>query len=291
MKRSISTLDIVLGAVFIILCFATLYPFIYALSYSVSDTVLAAQKSIIFLPRGFTLLNYKIIFSDNRIMYGAIISVAKTFSGTVLFLVVTGLCAYTMSRPKLRGKKLIFIFFVIPMYVNGGLLPYYILIHDLGLFNNFLVYIIPTCFSGFYMFLIKVFMETIPESLEESAKLDGANDWKVATQIILPLSKPVFATVALFVGVNQWNAWFDSLLFITKDNLKPLQLILQIILRETQIDNIIQVYAMSQGMKTKINAESFKMAVLIITTIPIVFIYPFAQKYFIKGLTIGAVKL
>lgn len=291
MKIKVSVFDIVTGSIFFLLCFLTVYPFIYSFSFSVSDTLLAAKNSVIFFPQGFTLQNYRIIFSDMRVMNGVSISAIKTLLGTILFLVITGLCSYAMSKPRLKGRKYIFIFFVIPMYVSGGLLPYYILIHDLGLFNNFLVYILPTSFAAFYMFLIKVYLESIPESLEESAMLDGAGDLRIAFGIYLPLCKPVIATVALFIGVNQWNAWFDALLFITKPHLQPLQLILQIILRETQIDNIIQVYAMSQKQQDRINPESYKMAVLIVTTLPIVFIYPFAQKYFVKGMMIGAVKL
>ena len=178
------------------------------------------------------------------------------------------------------------------MYISGGLIPYYVLIHDLGLMNNFLVYIVPTCFSTFYMFLMKVYLETIPESLEESAMLDGAGEVQVTFRIYLPLAKPVIATVALFVGVQQWNSWFDALLFVSNKELHPLQMVLQTILQQTQISSMIQVFQMSMSQKkVTISPETYKMAVLIITTLPIIFIYPFAQKYFVKGLTIGAVKL
>jgi putative aldouronate transport system permease protein len=253
---------------------------------------MAAKQNVYFLPRGLTFVNYSIIFSNPKIVNAFIISVSKTVLGTILFVLVTGLCAYAMSKPRLRGRKKIFIFFVIPMYVSGGLLPYYMVVHDLGLFNNFLVYILPTCYATFFMFLVKTYLETIPSSLEESAMLDGAGDLRIAWQIYIPLCKPVLATVALFIGVTQWNSWFDAMLFVSKIALQPLQLVLQIILKETQIENIMQLYALTQtGNQKKVNPESFKMAVLIITTLPIIFIYPFAQKYFVKGMMIGAVKL
>ncbi|THF81622.1 carbohydrate ABC transporter permease [Cohnella fermenti] len=290
-KSKLNLFDILVGIVFLILCFLTVYPFIYALSFSISDTIMAAQHSVVFLPRGLTWQNYEMIFKDDRVIQGFLISAGRTIIGTALFVLVTGLCAYAMSKQRLKGRRMLFIFFVIPLYLSGGLLPYYVLIHDLNLFNNFLVYVIPGCFSGFYMFLIKVYLENVPESMEESAMLDGANDLQIAFRIYAPLAIPVLATVTLFICVTQWNSWFDALLFVTKPDLQPLQLILQVILRETQIDNLLQVYAMTTGVKPKVNAESYKMAVLIVTTLPIVFIYPFAQKYFVKGTMIGAVKM
>lgn len=290
-NKSNKWFDIPVGVFFVVLCFLTIYPFIYAFSFSVSDTILAAQKNVTFFPRGFTIQNYLLIFSDSRVTNSFIISVLRTVIGSALFVLVTGFCAYSMSKPRLRGRRFLFIFFVVPLYVSGGMIPFYVLIHDLGLFNNFFVYIIPGCFSGFYMFLIKVYLENIPESMEESAMLDGANDLRIALQIYTPLATPVIATVALFISVMQWNSWFDALLYVTKDHLQPLQLILQVILRETQIDSILQVFALNKGVKPRVNAESYKMAVLIVTTLPIVCIYPFAQKFFIKGMMIGAVKL
>ncbi len=291
-SRKLPFFDWFVALIFLFLCFITVYPFVYAFAYSVSDGLLAAQRNVVFLPQGFTLQNYQLIFSDNRVATAALISVSRTVLGTFLFIIVTGLCAYAMSKQRLIGRKVIFIFFVIPMYVSGGLIPFYMLIHDLGLFNNFLVYVLPACFATFYMFLMKVYLETIPESLEESAMLDGAGEVQVAFRIYLPLSKPVIATVALFIGVGQWNNWFDALLFVSNKELHPLQMVLQTILRETQIDSVIQVFQMSMSQKkVTISPETYKMAVLIITTLPIIFVYPFAQKYFVKGMTIGAVKM
>ena len=290
-KSNLNVFNIVTGAIFTLMCFVTIYPFIYAFSYSVSDTILAAQRNVVFYPQGFTLQNYRLILFDTRVLGGLFISVARTVSGTALFVLVTGMCAYSMSKNRLRGRKFLFAFFTIPLYINGGLLPFYVLVHDLGLFNNFLVYILPACFSGFYMFLMKIYLETIPDSMEESAMLDGANDFHIAFRIYAPLALPMIVTIALFIAVTQWNNWFDALLFVSKTRLQPLQLVLQIILRETQIEDILQVFALSNRQTSRINPESYKMAVLIVTVLPIVFVYPFAQKYFVKGMMIGAVKL
>lgn len=290
-KERRTVADGIVTCVFIGICLVTLYPFLYAFSFSVSDAFLVAKNSVVLWPRGFTLQNYYIVFSDNRILHALFISVAKTVTGTLLFLVVTGFCAYALSKRRLKARRWIFIFFVIPMYVNGGLLPYYVLIHDLGLFNRFLVYLLPTCFAAFFMFLIKVYLETISENIEESAMLDGAGDVRIALQMYMPLCKPVLAAVALFVGVNQWNSWFDALLYVTREPLQPLQLVLQIILRESQIENTLQIFELSQSQTTRVNAESYKMAVVIVTALPVIFLYPFVQKYFVKGMMIGAVKL
>lgn len=291
-KSKISVFDTVMTVVFTIICFLTLYPFIYALSYSLSDGLAAQKKPVVLLPRGFSLQNYQAIFSDNRMLTATFVSISRTLLGIVLFIVVTGLCAYAMSRPGLKFKKVFFVFFVIPMYFNGGMIPSYLNVHDLGLMNNFLVYILPGCYATFYMFLMRSYIDTIPYSLVESAWLDGAGETTILTKIYLPLTKPVIATVALFVGVAQWNSWYDAMLYIVNKNLYPLQMVLQSILQQAQQTSSAKLFLMGlQNSKVTLTAETYTMAVLIVTTLPIVFIYPFAQRYFIKGMTIGAVKL
>lgn len=286
-----SLFDWTAAPILILLCFFTVYPFFYAFLYSISDGVKAMAHNIAFLPVGFTLDNYRTVLADERILNALSISIARTVAGTMLFLVVTGLCAYAMSKRILVGRKLLFLFFVIPMYVNAGILPTYVLYHDLNLLNNFLVYILPGAFGLFYMILMKVFFESIPDSLEESAKLDGAGDFTVFSRIYIPLSPPIIATMALFVGVHQWNAWFDAMLFVTDSKLYPLQLLLQNVLKENQLSTYMQIFEQSNLQQKKISTETLKMAILILTTLPIVCVYPFAQKYFVKGVTLGAVKL
>ncbi len=292
MKKKIGAFEICCLIIFSILSFLTVYPFIYAASYSLSNGILAMKNNISFFPIGFTFDNYKLILNDERFFDASFISISRTITGTILHLIITGICAYAISKRELRGKKFWMIFFTIPMYVSGGMLPYYVLIHDLGLMNNFLVYIIPTAFSAFNMYLMKAYFETIPSSLEESAKIDGAGTLYIFIFIYFPLSLTVVATIALYTGVMHWNSWTDTLLYITNRNLYPLQMLLQNILRETQIDSLISLHERMRKNQAEleVSSETVKMAMLILTTLPIAFIYPFAQKYFIKGMMIGAVK-
>ncbi|MCD9021688.1 carbohydrate ABC transporter permease [Cohnella silvisoli] len=283
--------DITVGALFILLCFLTIYPFLYALSYSLSNGQSVLTQNMYVWPIDFTFDNYKTVFANNSILSAFYISVLKTVLGTALSLIVIATAAYSVSKKHLILKKSILSFFVIPMYISGGLLPFYILIFNLGLMNKFLVYLLPGAFSGMFMFLIKVYYETLPGEVEESAKIDGAGDFRVFASIFVPLSFPVYATVALFVGVAQWNAWFDAMLFMSNTDLHPLQLLLQNILREAEVTTFSQVAALSgpQGIK-RTSVETLRMATLMVTTFPILFIYPFFQKYFIKGVVLGAVK-
>ena len=268
--------DVTVGALFILFCFITIYPFLYALAYSFSNGQTALTHDVVFLPVGFTLDNYKVVFDNNLI---------------VLSMVVIATEAYAVSKKHLIAKKQILTFFVIPMYVSGGLLPYYILIYNLDLMNKFLVYLLPGAFSGLFMFLVKVYYENLPSEVEESAKIDGAGDFGVFWRIFVPLSTPVYATVALFVGVGQWNSWFDALLFVSNTSLHPLQLLLQNILREAEVTTFAQVASLSSPQAvTRTSVETLRMATLMVATFPILFIYPFFQKYFISGITLGAVK-
>jgi putative aldouronate transport system permease protein len=249
-------------------------------------------KPVTFFPVGFTFSNYRIIFRKSIIFTSFFISVARTVLGTLYALTITTLAAYALSKRYLPFNRTISIFLIIPMYVTGGLLPYYVLIHDLHLFNNFLVYILPHGFWAFNMIIIKTYFNSIPASLEESAKLDGANDITVLVRIVLPLSKPILATIAIFLAVWQWNSWFDAFLFIHKMKLLPLQAVLQKLLLETLA---VQMAAESGNVaasdtSSQITPEAIKMATLVITTIPIVCIYPFFQKHFVRGIMIGAVK-
>lgn len=291
MTKKLQTFDYVSLFFMALFCLSIIYPFVYAFSYSISDGLRVLSETLILLPRGFSFDSYLTIFRDNTIIVAAFVSVSKTFTGVVSFLVVTGLCAYAMSKDYLAGRKHIFIIYVIPMYVSGGLLPFYVLIHDLGLMNNFLVYILPTCFAPFFMFLMKLYFETIPVSLEESAKLDGAGDFTVALKIYFPLSVPVIVTVALFIGVSQWNSWFDALLYVTNRKLYPLQLLLQNILRQNELSSYLAVSEAINSKRKTVSNETIKMAILFITCLPVMVIYPFAQKYFVRGMTMGSVKL
>ncbi|MDI4648460.1 carbohydrate ABC transporter permease [Cohnella hashimotonis] len=285
-EKSANTMIAVL---LIALCGVTLYPFLYVLAYSFSDGTTSASRIITFLPSHPTFENYKAVFSNDLIVNAFGISVARTLSGTLLHLTVTGIAAYAISKDDLYGKKGLMLYFMIPMFVAGGLIPSYILINKLHLMNSFWVYILPGMYSTFHMIIIATFLRGLPDSLEESAKIDGAGDLTIFMKIVIPLSVPVFITIALFVGVAQWNSWFDAFLYMTDTRLHPLQTLLYKIMFEAQAKDFQQMALMSQG-KSNVTPEAIKMSTLIVSVVPAVCVYPFLQKYFVKGVTMGAVK-
>ncbi|RED58193.1 carbohydrate ABC transporter permease [Cohnella phaseoli] len=272
-----------------VLCLLMLYPFLYVFLYSISDSVAASARTLTFYPVKPTLYNYQVVLTNSGILNAFGISVARTVIGTLAHIIVTTMVAYALSKRYLKGRKGWLVYFMIPMFFSGGLLPYYVVIVKLGLSNSFWVYILPALFSTFNMLLAKVFFDQIPKSLEESAAMDGAGEARIFFRIVLPSSLPILATLAIFAGVAQWNSWFDVLLFVTKQNLLPVQTLLYKIILESQATTVEQIMRMSQN-KTTISSEAIKMTTLMVSTLPILFIYPFMQRYFIKGMMLGAVK-
>jgi len=271
----------------VLLCIVTLYPFIYVLAYALSDSMTAMVTQITLFPVNFTFDNFLFVLDNPAIGRAFFISVARTALGIAYALIITGLAAYAISKEKLVGKRAITIFLIIPMYVSGGLIPYYVLIHQIGLFNNFLVYILPHGFWAFNMLIMRTYFQTIPSSLEEQAQIDGAGPLTIFFRIIVPLSMPIVATISIFVGVWHWNSWFDGMLFMTKRELIPMQTLMQRLLVENFTTDI---FARISQTASVASPESVKMAMIIVTTVPVICIYPFFQKYFIKGVMIGAVK-
>ena len=272
------------------LCVATLYPFWYVFIYSISEGKAAASQQLVFMPIKATFENYKSVFHNNKILQAFYVSVGRTVLGTLLHLAVTGMAAYALSKRDLIGRKWIIPFFVIPMYFSAGTLPYYVTITKLHLIDSFLVYILPTAYGVFNMLLMKVFFEQLPAGLEEAARIDGANEFQVFTRIVLPSCKPILATVAMYIGVDQWNSWFDTMLFVNNKKLETLQSLLYKIILESQATTIEQIMRMAQTGGTSVTAEAIKMTTVMVATIPILCVYPFLQKYFVKGMMIGAVK-
>ena len=285
-KISIAKLGIYL--IMIVLCILTLYPFLYTLSYSFSDGHAVLSEPVILLPVQPTLNNYRAVFNDDRIIRAAVISVLRTTIGLAYTLMVTGMAAYMLSKRFLPGNRFFSYFFIIPMYLQGGMIATFVNISQLGLMNNFLVYILPYGFFAYYMLIMRTYYSGIPDSLEESAQLDGAGDIHIFFRIIVPLSTPIFATIALFAGVLQWNAWYDAMVYVPNPRLQPLQLVLQNVLK--QASGLANIKLLAQAIDIKVTAEAVQMATLIIATVPILMIYPFVQRYFVKGIMIGAVK-
>lgn len=281
---------ILINTFMIVFSILILYPFLYCLAYSLSDSTRAMTENIVLMPVGFTFRNYTKVFADNSIFIAAAISVFRAVAGALWALALTSLAAFAVSKRDLPGNKFFNMFFIIPMYISGGVIPYYVTIHDLHLFNNLLVYILPCGFYAFNMLIVRTYFDTIPSSLEESAKIDGAGYFRIYWTIILPLSTPVLSVIAMFTAVSQWNSWFDVVLFITRKNLYPLQRVLQLMLEETMITTTSLQQGSSAINNRVISPESVRMATLIVTTLPIVMVYPFFQKHFVRGIMIGAVK-
>jgi len=240
------------------------------------------------VPRVFTLSNYRYIFTEKDLMSPFIMSVARTVIGTLTGVICTSMVAYVLSRKDFYFNRFFTLLFVITMYVGGGLIPDYLLItRTLGLGNNFAVYIIPGLVGVFNIILIRSFMEGIPISLQEAAMIDGANDFYIWMRIIMPLCTPVIATVALFCAVGAWNSFMDTYLYARK--LPTLQYVLYEIMEQATI-KIDPHSANAEQLKNAVSPLSVRMAITIIATVPILVVYPFLQKYFVGGMTLGAVK-
>ena len=276
----------------VILAIVTIYPFLNVLAISLNNSVDTVKGGITIFPREFTFLNYVEIFKTNAIVTSIIISVLRTVVGTGTGIVCAGMVAFTISRRDFFARNVITVFYVITMYVGGGLIPDYMLIRNLHLTNNFLVYILPGLISVFNVIVLRSFIDGLPFELQESAKLDGANDFTIFYKIVFPLCLPAIATLSLFIAVGQWNSWFDTYLYCgSNKKLTTLQFELQKILLSSQSSGRQDIYGSSDMVSQKrISPESIRMAMTIVATVPIILVYPFVQKYFMKGLTLGAVK-
>ncbi|WP_026675152.1 carbohydrate ABC transporter permease [Alkalihalobacterium bogoriense] len=270
-----------------------LYPFLNVLAISLNESTDTVRGGIHIWPRAFTLDNYAVILRYDSLVTGFINSVLRTVIGTVLGLFVCSMVAYTLSRRDFQARKFVSTVIVLTMFFSGGLIPTYMLMRDLGLINTFAVYILPLLASAWNIIIIRSFMDGLPFALQESAKMDGANDFTIYWKIILPICKPVLATIALFIAVMQWNMWFDTYIYNSANaSLTTLQYELMKILQNTATSAGIDSVRGGQGadLVNRVSPESVKMAISIVTIVPILLVYPFLQKYFVKGMTLGAVK-
>jgi putative aldouronate transport system permease protein len=292
-KRSKGTLifDILNYTFMIILCFLCIYPIWYVIVNSFNDAKDAMMGGIYWWPRQFSLENYITVFDDSKVIRSFEVTIGKTLFGTALNVFFTAMVAYPLSKSYLIGRKAYMAFGTITMFFAGGLIPTFILFKQLNLLNNFLVYIIPAAFNFFNLLIFINFFREIPAALEESAKIDGASDWKIFMRIILPLSKPVLATIALFAGVGQWNDYFGGLMYMTtRVDLEPIQTYLYRMVAQVQSSQVAGSISASNITAADTTSTSIKLATMVITTLPITCVYPFLQKYFVKGMMVGAVK-
>lgn len=256
------------------------------LARSLSSTDALIKHEVYLWPKGFNLQAYTAVLSDMKYVRAFFWTVFLTAVCTVVFLTMTTLCAYPLIFENLKGRSVINVFITITMFFNAGTIPNYLLMKSLNLLSNPLVLIIPSCLSVYNMIIMRSFFYGIPESLRESAEIDGASYFRILVSIYLPLSKPVFATLALFYAVGRWNGYSDALMYMNKEIFYPLQLFLYNILNNM---NNVEV-ATQEGFSTPGLTESLKAAIVMFSTIPILCIYPWLQKYFIHGVTMGAVK-
>lgn len=277
------------NAVFMIgLSVVTLYPFLYVLISSLSDPAWVVQtRGLIWFPHGFNLEAYRLVFQNPAILTGYANTLFYVVIGTALNILMTSLGAYALSRPLLMWRNAIMFLIVFTMFFSGGLIPTYLLVSNLGLLDSRWALIIPSAMSAYNLIIMRTSFQALPASLEESAKLDGANDFTILFRIVLPLSMPVVAVMILFYGVGHWNSWFNALIYLRTRDLYPLQLILREILITNSTDSMMT--AVGGGDKMPIG-ETIKYATIIVATIPILLLYPFLQKYFVKGVMIGAIK-
>lgn len=278
----------------IVLALSTLYPFLNALAVSFNQGLDTSKGGVTLWPRVFTLENYQIVFKDDRLMSGFFVSVARTVIGTLSAILCTAIFSYGMSRKELVGRKYYMIICIVTMYFGGGLIPTFLLIRNLGLMNSFWVFIIPSLVGVWNMIIFRTFFQGLPAGLEESAKIDGCGNWGTLFRIVLPLSGPVIATLSLFTAVSHWNEWFLAGIYISDQNLYPIQTILrQILLSNIVSDQAGALDASSlahmQRAKT-VTSKSLSMATMMVATIPIICVYPFVQKYFVKGVLVGSLK-
>lgn len=265
-------------------------PFILILSSSISDEKAVQMTGFVLIPKEISLFAYKVIFQDNAIFNAYKTTIIFTVVGTVLCLILTSAMAYALSVKTFTHRNKIAFFVYFTMLFNGGLIPTYLLITKyLNLTDNILVYILPVLVNPFNMFLLRNFFKQIPDSLAESAKMDGANDIYILFKIILPLSKPALATIGLFYGLGFWNEWFTATLFINDKELYSLQYLIMKVLREVDFANQVNELP-GVLLNYVVPTNTAKMATAVVTVGPIIFIYPFLQKYFVKGLVVGAVK-
>lgn len=278
--------DYFLVLFFVMILIVTLYPFLNVLAISLNDATDTLRNVNFIIPRQFTLYNYNYVFKEGGILMPLLLSIAKTVVGTVVGVISTAMLAYVLSRRDFVFQKLFTIMFVVTMYVGGGLIPEYLLImRTLHLGNNFLVYILPGLLWVYNMILVRSYIDGLPLALQEAAKLDGANDFQIWYIVIMPLCAPVIATIALFYAVGQWNSFMDTYLYAK--NLPTLQYKLYEIMSQATM----QLDPHSTGTMSKtVTPMAIRMAVTVVATVPIIIVYPFVQKYFVGGMTVGSVK-
>ncbi|WP_418785650.1 carbohydrate ABC transporter permease, partial [Hominenteromicrobium sp.] len=275
-------------AFFTLLCLVMLYPFWHEIMLSFSSLEASMKGGIFLWPKGFNLDTYKSVFKNPNIYTGFRTTIIVTIAGTALGTLLTAMTAYPLSKSRLRGGKVLMTLVLFTMIFSAGMIPSFLLIQNIGLMDNILALILPGLVSAYNCIIMKSFFLSIPESLEESARIDGATDLRIFFSIILPLSKATIATIALFTAVGYWNDYFSTVLYIRSVDKWALQAVLRNMLTNTQ--QAMQQAGVNVMAQTNTNAQTIKAGTIVVSTVPILIVYPFVQKYFVKGVMIGGVK-
>lgn len=280
--KTFDALNYTLMTLFMILC---IYPIIYVLAGSFNQGADYAAGGIYFLPRVFTFENYKVVLTNQGLWQGYWVTISRTVIGTLSALIYTSIVAYAMSRPNLKFKKTFYWINIFTMFFSGGLIPFFLIIRSIGLYDHFLVYIIPALYSVYHMIIFSAFFRTISDELHEAALVDGANEFRIYWQIYMPLSKPVIATIALWLAIGHWNAYFDTMIFTNSKELQTLQYFL---LKAIQTATLTE--GMPAEMMLRLSPKTISLAAIIISMIPVLFFFPFVRKNFQSGIMIGSLK-
>jgi len=261
--------------------------------FSISEPARASMA--VLLPQGFTLFNFQQVFELRGISQAFMVSIARTVIGTAVTVFCCSLLGYLFTKKEMPLRTFLYRMLVVTMYVSGGLIPTYLVFINYGLYNSFLVYILPSAISAFNVILIKTYIEQLPSSIEESAMIDGANYFRIYFSIIFPLSLPIIATIAVFASVGQWNAWFDTYIYTNREELRTLQILLHNFLNEAQrlarlISEGGSIHEAELAAGRVLSPRGVQITVTVVATVPILFVYPFMQRFFMKGIMIGAIK-
>ena len=284
--------NVTIYIVLTILAFVTLYPFWNTLAISFNDGIDTTLGGITFWPRKYTMENYRAVLNDVMFIKALIVTVGRTVIGTIAAMFFTSIFAYGMSKKHLKGRKVYMVISVITMYFGGGLIPTYLLIRSLGMINSYAAFVIPSLVGVYNMIILRTFFMGIPEEIEESAKLDGCNHIRIFFSIILPISGPAIATISLFTAVYFWNEWFNAGIFINSASKLPIQNYLLNVINSSNYAE--QMAKLTGGIGkftiTTVTSRSLQAATIMVATLPIIMVYPFVQKYFVKGVLVGSVK-
>lgn len=268
---------------------AVLYPLLFVASASISDPTLVISGKVLLWPKGITFQAYARVFRDEHIWTGFRNTLLYTSTGTLINLVMTILGAYPLSRKGLPGRKGLMLFLLLTMFFNGGIIPSYLIIKSLGLINSYWVMVLPGAVSVYNLIVMRTFFEQLPNELHEAAIIDGSSEIRLLMTIILPLSAPILAVMVLFYGVGHWNAFFNGLIYLTDSSKYPLQLFIREILVNSQMQQMMNLAEESAAAQL-LMAESIKYALIVVTSLPVLLLYPLLQRYFVKGMMIGAIK-